>query len=321
MSKIATLNNRSEKNIARHFLSIADVNESQLKALLREAKKSKHSLKYREGALKGKTVALLFQKPSMRTRVAFEVAVLQLGGSVIYLGQENVQLGKREPIKDVARVLSGYVDAIVVRMFAHEEVEEFAQYSSVPVINGLSDAFHPCQALADLLTLQEHYGKLKGLNLSYIGDGNNVLHSLSHGCAMLGMNVTVSTPNGHKPDTAVWNKVASQARAHQASLTWEPNPIKAVKNTDVIYTDVWTSMGKEEEAKKRRKTFQAFQVNQKLLNSAKPQTQVMHCLPAHRNEEISDEVIEGKQSLIFDQAQNRLHVQKALLCWLLGSKK
>jgi ornithine carbamoyltransferase len=302
----------------RDFLTITDVSAGELSGLLRQAARCKRARASGQRALAGKTVALVFQKPSMRTRVAFEVAVLQLGGSVICLGQDDIQLGQREPIKDVARVLPRYVDGIVVRTFAHRDAEEFARYASCPVINGLSDVMHPCQALADLFTIQEHFGRLKGLNLAYVGDGNNVLHSLIEGAAMLGVNVAVATPSGYRPAAAIWQEAARRAKAHGASLRWDSAPKSAVRGADVVYTDVWVSMGKEQERRERLKTFRSYQLNRALLKNAKPECRIMHCLPAHRGEEIVDEVMDSSHSLIFEQAENRLYVHKALLLMLLG---
>ncbi len=304
----------------RDFLTIGDMSEAELHEILEKASRMKRSAG-RSHALAGRTVALVFQKPSMRTRVAFEVAVLQLGGSVVSLGQEDIQLGKREPIRDVARVLSRYVDAIVVRTFAHADTEEFAKYSRGPVINGLSDSAHPCQALADLLTMQEHFGTLRGLTVAYVGDGNNVLHSLLEGCALLGVNVSVSTPRLYRPDAEIWKRTVRWAGARGASLQWEAKPARAVRGADVIYTDVWVSMGQERERARRLKAFKAYQLNLSLVAGAKPHCQVMHCLPAHRGEEIVDEVMEGSQSLIFEQAENRLYVHKAVLAFLLDDRR
>ncbi len=303
----------------RHFLTLLDLSEAELRALLRSAARMKRNRRIGAQALAHKSVALVFQKPSMRTRVAFEVAVLQLGGSVVYLGQEDIQLGQREPIKDVARVLSRYVDAIVVRTFTHRDAEEFATYATVPVINGLSDLVHPCQALADLFTMEEACGRLAGKHLVYIGDGNNVLHSLIQGGALFGMRMTVATPDGYRPDQAIWQAVATQAKAKGGSLTWERDPARAAQGADILYTDVWVSMGDERERDERMKAFKAYQINGNLLTHAKAGCRVMHCLPAHRGEEMTHDVIEGEGSLIFDQAENRLHVQKALLVFLLQS--
>ena len=305
----------------RHFLTMTDLREEELRRLLADAAQCKRRRTMGRGALMGRIIALVFQKPSMRTRVAFEVAVLQLGGSVIYLGQDDIQLGQREPIKDVARVLSRYVDGIVVRVFAHRDAQEFAKYASVPVINGLSDLVHPCQALADLLTIQEQFGSVKGVRLAYVGDGNNVLHSLIEGCAMLGIRVSVSTPEGYRPDRSVWNAASRMAKRHGTALEWDADPRHAIKAADVLYTDVWVSMGQEQERSQRVKAFSRYQVNQALLRTAKPGCRIMHCLPAHRGEEITDELMESRRSLIFDQAENRLHAHKALLMFLLKQGK
>ena len=305
--------------MVRHFLTMTDLSAGELRHLLREAVLHKQRRSYGQGALKGKTIALVFQKPSMRTRVSFEVAVTQLGGSATYLGQEDIQLGAREPIKDVARVLSRYVDGIVVRTFAHQNVEECATYASVPVINGLSDLVHPCQALADLMTIQEQMGRLNSVRVCYIGDGNNVLHALAEGCGLLGLQLSVSTPPRYKPDPALWRSAVRLANAHGGALRWDADPHRAVRGAQVVYTDVWTSMGKEGERSQRRRVFMPYQVNQALLRLAAPGYRVMHCLPAHRGEEMTDQVMESKHSIIFEQAENRLHAQKALLVHLLAT--
>lgn len=304
----------------RHFLTLTDVSERELQSLLRSAAMAKRSRARGANALAGKVVALVFQKPSMRTRVAFEVAVLQLGGSVIALGQEDIQLGQREPIKDVARVLSRYVEAIVARTFAHRDVEEFARYSAVPVINGLSDSVHPCQALADLLTIQEAFGRLKGVRVAYVGDGNNVLHSLLQGCGMMGVHVTAATPPAYRPDPVIWRAAARFGTRHGALMRWDADPRRAVRDADVVYTDVWVSMGQERQRTQRVNAFTRYQVNPALLKHAPRGCRIMHCLPAHRGEEITEQVMDSKHSLIFAQAENRLHVQKALLMMLLGRK-
>ncbi|MBI4597284.1 MAG: ornithine carbamoyltransferase [Candidatus Omnitrophica bacterium] len=302
----------------RDFLTITDVSEKELSRLLMLAVRCKANRRFGGSALKGKTVALVFQKPSMRTRVAFEVAVHQLGGAAIYLDQQDIQLGVREPINDVARALSRYVDAIVVRTFAHADAEAFATSADCPVINGLSDAVHPCQALADLLTIQEAFGRLKGLRVAYIGDGNNVLHSLLHGCAMMGAHVTVATPPAYKPHDAMWKDAVARAKHHGAVIRWTSDPTEAATGAEVLYTDVWVSMGQEKEREARLKVFRPYQINARLLKAAQPGCIVLHCLPAHRGEEITDDIMEHRQSRVFDQAENRLHVQKALLMWLCG---
>lgn len=254
--------------MVRHFLTLTDFSEAELRNVLRTAARMKRHRALGATALAGKTVALVFQKPSMRTRVAFEVAVLQLGGSVVYLGQDDIQLGTREPVKDVARVLSRYVDGIVVRTFAHEDAEAFAAHSRVPVINGLSDRFHPCQALADAFTLEEAFGRLKGVRVAYIGDGNNVLHSLMQACGMLGVSVFVATPRGYRPQGSVWAAAARKAAPHGAVLRWSTDPREAVKGADVIYTDVWVSMGQEKQREQRLRDFQPFQVNGAIVGKA-----------------------------------------------------
>ena len=303
----------------RDFLTVTDLTVAELRSLLRQAMAFKRQRHSGPRPLVNRTLALVFQKPSMRTRVAFEVAVLQLGGSVIYLGQEDIQLGRREPVKDVARVLSRYVDGIVIRTFAHHHAEEFARYSRVPVINGLSDLVHPCQALADVLTIQEHFGRLQGMTVAYVGDGNNVLHSLVQGLSPLGANLRVATPRRYPPNGSLWGEAVRNG-AGDVEIFFD-DPPSAVKGADVIYTDVWTSMGREREQGIRRKAFRQFQVNEKLLALAKPNCVVMHCLPAHRGEEITEEVLEGARSLVLQQAENRLYAHKALLLMLYGGKE
>jgi ornithine carbamoyltransferase len=306
--------------MGRDFLTITDLREAELRRLFETAARVKRSRALGRRALAGKTVALVFQKPSMRTRVAFEVAVLQLGGAVVYLGQDDIRLGQREPIRDVARILCRYVDAIVVRTFAHADAEEFAACADVPVINGLSDAFHPCQALADLFTIQEHVGRLKGRRLAYVGDGNNVLHSLIQGAALLGVHVAVATPRRYRPDGGVWREAARAAAARGATLRWEEDPRRAVRGAEVVYTDVWVSMGQEPERAARLAAFRRYQVNRELLAQAAPGCRIMHCLPAHRGEEITGQLMESPRSLILEQAENRLHVQKALLMLVFNRK-
>lgn len=302
----------------KDFLTLASLTAGELRRILALAAACKRSPASRASALAGKTLALVFQKPSVRTRVSFEVAIRHLGGSAIYLGPDDVYLGTREPTKDVARTLARYIDAIVVRTFSHADVEAFARYADVPVINGLSDQHHPCQALADLFTIGERFSGLRGTTLAYVGDGNNVLHSLAEGAGLLGLSLRVATPARYRPQTAVWHQAVRLARRSGARLSWCDDPRQAVVGADVIYTDVWTSMGYERERAVRRKVFRGFQVNRALLSRAKRGCLVMHCLPAHRGEEITEDVFEGARSIVFDQAENRLHVQKALLLTLLG---
>jgi len=267
--------------------------------------------------LKGKTLGLIFQKPSLRTKVSFVAAMAQLGGTGIYLAPDEVRLGEREEIKDVARTLSRYLDGIVARTFKHGDVVELAKYSGIPVINGLSDFSHPCQALSDLYTVREKKGALKGLKLAYIGDGNNVCNSLLYICAKLGVNISVAAPKGYGPDKEVAKDAAGTAGRSGSKIVFTADPEKAAAGADVIYTDVWTSMGQEKEKAKRIKAFKGFQVNGKLCSKAAKDYIVMHCLPAHRGEEITEECMEGEHSVVFDQAENRLHVEKALLLLLL----
>jgi ornithine carbamoyltransferase len=302
----------------RHFLTVDDLSPVELARCVELAARCKRVTSTGRSALAGRTIALVFQKPSIRTRVSFEVAITSLGGASTYLAPEDIQLDTREPIKDVARTLSRYVQGIVVRVFRHDQVEEFARYASVPVINGLSDLHHPCQALADLLTIRERFGRLKGLTVAYIGDGNNVLHSLAQAAAVVGLHVRVASPDRYRPDHGIWNAAAARGQAQASTLTWTSDPQQAVRGADVIYTDVWTSMGQEQERAARLQAFQGYQLNGHLLAAAKPSAIVLHCLPAHRGEEITDEVVEGPQSAVFDQAENRLHAQKALLLTLFG---
>ena len=270
--------------------------------------------------LSGRTLALLFEKPSLRTRVSFDVAMQELGGYALYLSPAEVGLGEREPVADVARVLSRYVDAIAARAFKHETVEELARWADVPVINALSGGEHPCQALADLLTIYEKKGRWRGLVLSFVGDGNNVARSLMLGSALTGMNFRIASPQGYGISTALVDKAKSLAAASGAAVVCVESPQEAVRGADVVYTDVWTSMGQEKEQAERRRAFGGYQVNAELLALASPDAIVMHDLPARRGEEIADEVIEGPQSVVFDQAENRLHAQKAVLSLILGGE-
>ncbi len=264
--------------------------------------------------LKGRTLAMIFEKSSTRTRVSFEAGISQLGGHAIFMSSADTQIGRGEEVRDTARVLSRYVDAIMIRTYSQESVAELAKYATVPVINGLTDTHHPCQVLADLLTIKEKLGRLKGLKLAYIGDGNNMANSLIEGCIKAGMDITLACPEGYDPDSGIlaWAKEKGrEAGGPSATLVRDPNV--AASGADVLYTDVWASMGQESEKASREKHFRGFQINAELLKKAKPGAIVLHCLPAHRGEEITDEAMEGKNSAVFDQAENRLHVQKALL--------
>jgi ornithine carbamoyltransferase len=300
----------------RHFLSIADLSTAELTAILDDAEALKRDPVPRDAPLAGRALAMIFEKPSLRTRLSFDVAMRDLGGHSSYLSPQEVGLGRRESVSDVARVVSRYVDIVVLRTFAHETLEEFAKYSSVPVINGLSDLSHPCQGLADIFTIRERKGALRDVVAAYVGDGNNVLHSLMLGAAKTGMTLRVASPAGFEPLPRYRDLAEQTARSTGARITYGEDPIAAVRDADVVYTDVWTSMGQEQEYERRRRAFHGFQVNRELLANAKPDAIVLHDLPAHRGEEITDEVIDGPQSAVFDQAENRLHAQKAVLRWI-----
>jgi len=302
----------------RDLISIADLSPEDVQRVVDTALQTKNGRAL--SILAGKTLALLFEKPSLRTRVSFEVAMQQLGGCALYLSPEEVGLGEREPVADVARVLSRYVDAIAARTFKHETVEELARWADVPVINALSDGEHPCQALADLLTIYEKKGRWRGLVLSFVGDGNNVARSLMLGATLVGMDFRIAAPQGYRISTALVDKAESLAAASGAAVVCVESPQEAVRGADVVYTDVWTSMGQEEERAERRRSFDGYQVDARLLALASPDAIVMHDLPAHRGEEIADEVMEGPQSVVFDQAENRLHAQKAVLALILGGE-
>jgi ornithine carbamoyltransferase len=307
--------------LGRDFLSVADLTADETLALFAAAQRFKRRTpNERERAcLTGKAVALLFQKPSLRTRVTFELAVAQLGGYAVVLTQAEVGLGQREAVKDVARNLDRWVNAIVARVFAHATLEEMARWAQVPVINALSDREHPCQALADLFTLWQRWGgELKGHRLTFIGDGFNVAHSLMLLCALLGVHCTIATPKGYEPQPEIVRKAEELARTSGARIAVTNDPVAAVRDAEAIYTDVWTSMGQEDEAERRRRDFAAFQVNMNLLRHAPEGVAVMHCLPAHRGEEITDEVLDAPFCLAWEQAENRLHVQKALLAATVG---
>ncbi len=304
----------------KHFLAITDNSSQEIQDLLDLAVRLKAEWKAGGNAplFKGKVLAMIFQKPSLRTRVSFDMAMRHMGGDALYLSPNEIGLGKRESIADIARVMSGYVDAIMARVFEHDHVVELARWSSVPVLNGLSDYNHPCQGMADALTIQEKFGKLKGLNVSYVGDGNNVAVSLMHVCAKLGANFSIASPEGYelKPGPVeLARRIAAQTGSKVALLR---DPHAAVKGAHVIYTDTWTSMGQEEETKVREQVFPPYQVNAGLVAEADPDVIVMHCLPAHRGQEITDEVADGAHSVLFPQAHNRLHAQKAILARLFG---
>jgi ornithine carbamoyltransferase len=295
----------------RNFLSVADMDANDILSLISDAVESKKNPW--NTILNRQTLAILFEKPSARTRVSFEIAMRQLGGETIYLSQAEVGLGKRESVPDVARVLGRYVDFIAARTFSHRSVKELAEYAGVPVINALSDHEHPCQALADLLTIYEKKGALRGVTLAYIGDGNNVANSLVLAAALTGMNFNIASPEGYMIEESVLSSAGEYAAVSGARINQVTAPEEAVEGADVVYTDVWASMGQEDQAEQRRKVFAGYQVNGKLMALARKDAIFMHDLPAHRGEEVTDDVMESPQSVIFDQAENRLHAQRELL--------
>ena len=306
----------------KDFLAISELNKKEFLELLDLALKLKKDLESggNEPILEKQVLALVFNKPSLRTRISFEMGMRQLGGDALFISPNEIGLGKRESIADVARVLAGYVDGIMARVFDHQHVVELAKWSSVPVINGLSDYNHPCQAFTDLFTIFEHFGEVEGKNVSYVGDGNNVAISLLNACAILGVNYKIASPEDYQIDNESWDFAKDLAAKSGSALEMLHDPVEAVSDADVIYTDTWTSMGQEEETKKREKVFPPYQVNKKLLEHAKKTAIVMHCLPAHRGQEITDEVADGPQSVLFRQAHNRMHAQKAILARLMGGK-
>jgi ornithine carbamoyltransferase len=306
----------------KHFLDLADWTSEDLWAMLKLAVELKEQWRSKGNPplLAGRALGMVFQKPSLRTRVSFEMGMQHLGGHALYLSPQEIGLGKRESIADIARVLGGYVDAIMARTFDHQHVIDLARWSPVPVINGLTDYNHPCQIMADLLTVYEEFGQLEGLHLAYVGDSNNVVNSLIMGAAQFGYRMTIGSPGAYQPQRTVIDK-AHQLSGGKLNVMVTADPISAVKGADVVYTDTWTSMGQEEEAEKRRQVFPPFQVNDKLLAHAAEHAIVLHCLPAHRGEEITDDVADGPQSRLFPQAENRMHAQKAILVTLMTSKK
>ncbi len=305
----------------KDFLTIGEFSPQELQDMLDlavELKKERQEEGANQPILKDMTLAMIFQKPSLRTRVSFDMAMRHLGGDALYLSPAEIGLGKRESIADIARVLSGFVDGIMARVFAHDHVVELAKWASIPVVNGLSDYNHPCQAMGDALTIQEEFGTLKDINVTYVGDGNNVSVSLMHICAKLGANFTIANPVGYDMSTSSIDLAKQYAQASGSKLAFTNDPVEAATDADVLYTDVWTSMGQEEETAKRMQIFPPYQVNADLLQHAKKSAIVMHCLPAHRNDEITDEVADGPQSRLFPEAHNRMHAQKAVLVKMLS---
>ncbi len=306
----------------KDLISIHDLSVGEVATILEVSRKLKRMQK--KGVpheyLRGKTLAMLFSKASTRTRVSFEVGFHQLGGHALYLNDSATQLGRGEPVRDTARVLSRFVDGIMIRTFSHDSVIELAEYADVPVINGLTDLLHPCQALTDMFTIQEKMKVLKGRKLVYVGDGNNMAHSLMFACAKVGMNMICASPKGYQPNPTILAQAQEDALQTGCSITVEEDMFHAAKDADVLYTDVWTSMGEEAEREIRFKALHEYQINSELLAQARPEAIVLHCLPAHRGEEITEEVLEGPQSVVFDEAENRLHVQKAIMALLMSDE-
>ena len=305
MKDLLSIHDLTAEEVERIFSLAADLKSRQQRGI-------PHAL------LTRKTLAMIFEKPSLRTRVTFEVGMTQLGGHALYLTPADIRLGQRETVQDAARNLERWVDAVMARTFSHAMVEKLAEHASIPVINGLTDRLHPCQILSDIFTLREHRGAVRGLQVAYVGDGNNVCNSWCYGAAKTGIHLTVASPKGYEPDQEVWQKATEDAKASGGSLTLMHDPAEAVRGAHVIYTDVWASMGQEEEHAQRLRDFQGFQVDTRLVGLARPDVLVMHCLPAHRGEEIADDVIDGPNSVVLDEAENRLHVQKAIMVLLMA---
>jgi ornithine carbamoyltransferase len=303
----------------RSLISLKDLTKEEIEKIIKTAEVLKTQLKIGipHPLLKGKTLAMIFEKPSTRTRVSFEVGMWQLGGYALYLSASDLQLGRGETVSDTAKTLSHYVDGIMARVYSHQTIIELAKYSKVPVINGLSDYTHPCQGLSDIFTIYEKKKRFQGLKLAYIGDGNNVAHSLIYGCSKVGINIVVASPKGFEPDEKVVLNAKKEAEFNNSEVTITNDPKDAANGADIIYTDVWTSMGQEKERDERLRIFKPYQVNRDLVKLAKKDYIFMHCLPAHRGEEVTDDVADSPNSVIFDQAENRLHTQKAILALIL----
>ena len=299
----------------RDFLTLKDFTRQEIEEMVNLGidLKAKQKAGIPTPILAGKTLGMIFQKSSTRTRVSFEVGMYQLGGSALFLSTNDLQIGRGEPIKDTARVLSRYLDGIMIRTYSHADVEELAEYADIPVINGLTDDYHPTQIIADLITIQEHKGKLEGIKFAYVGDGNNMTHSLMIGCAKVGMDVTVACPDGYMPNPEIVALAQGYAAESGGSVTVMHDPKEAVKGVDVVYTDTWASMGQEAEKEIRKKAFVGYQVDDAMMALAKPDAIFMHCLPAYRGMEVTDEVMESAQSVVFDEAENRVHAHKAIM--------
>ena len=305
----------------KDFIEIHDYTAGEVREIFELARDMKANPSKFSRALEGQTLAMIFEKSSTRTRVSFEVGMFQLGGHALFLSARDIQIGRGEPIYDTAKVLSRYVDGIMARTFAHKTITDLAEYSTVPVINGLTDLSHPCQAMADYFTAWEKLGELKGRKIAYVGDGNNMAHSLMFGASKVGMDIAVATPGGYKPDPEVVAQAKADADLARTKVTLTDSIDEAVRGANVVETDVWASMGQEEEAEKRRRDFSGWQVDRRVMSLAKREAIFMHCLPAHRGEEVAAEVIDSKQSVIYDEAENRLHVQKAILHALMKDRK
>lgn len=304
----------------KSFLSINDLTLEEMYQIFDLSRTLKEKLYTGEEhhLLKGKTLGMIFAKPSTRTRISFEVGIYQLGGIGMYFGPNDLQLNRGETISDTAKVLSRYLDGIMIRTFKHEDVEGLAKYGSIPVINGLTDLLHPCQVMTDLFTILEKRRNLQGLKLAYIGDGNNMAHSLLNGCSKVGMDIACASPKGYEPQGWIVENAKKNAAYMGSKIVITNDPVEACKDADIIYTDVWASMGQEKEAQERNQRFTGFQVNNKLVSNAKDDYLFMHCLPAHREEEVTNEVVDSANSIVFDEAENRLHVQKAIMALVMG---
>ena len=305
--------------MTRHLLTLDDLNDNELLEVINKASDIRQNPNDYRTRLQGQTLAMIFQKRSTRTRVSFEVGMYQLGGSALFLGASDIQIGRGESIADTSQVLSRYCDLMMARVYAHSDLVELAENSSVPVINGLSDALHPCQVLADLQTVNEHFGQMKGLKMCYVGDGNNMAHSLLIGCSRVGMDIAVVTPEGYEAEASYVEKARENAAKSGSTVTVTTSVEEGASGAHAVYTDVWASMGQEEEHKQRLRDFEGYQVDDRTMAYAESNAIFMHCLPAHRGEEVSASVADGPQSIIFDEAENRLHAQKSLMLFLKGA--
>jgi ornithine carbamoyltransferase len=305
--------------VMKHLLSLNHLTTDEIHDLLKLAIKLKEQNKNgtKHHLLEGKTLGMIFTKSSTRTRVSFEVGMYQLGGSALFLSSNDIQLGRGETIYDTANVLSRYLDGIMIRTFKQSDVDDLAKFGTIPIINGLTDEMHPCQILADLQTIYEHKGKLEGLKLAYIGDGNNIAHSLLHGCSKVGMNIAIASPKGYECDNKYVDEAKATAKLTGSEILLTQDPIEAITNADVVYADTWISMGQEDQKAEKLKIFMPYQINKELFSKANDEAIFLHCLPAYRGYEVTEDVIDGKQSVIFDEAENRLHAQKAVLATLL----